>query len=237
MEKLLLENIGLSPREIDIYLALLRSGSVPVSRIAKDTGLHRTNIYDTLERLREKGLVSFIALKDVKYFKAADPSRILEYLEEKKESVQKIMPELTKLSSLPKDETNVDIFKGREGIKTVWNDIQKTGKDMIWIGAEAKFEEIMPEYAKRMIKSCDAKGLKERAILKREEAGNVTPFRKHDYRYLPKNYKVPTFFIVYGNKVAIFVWTLPYFVILIDNKDISDTYRDYFEFMWKFAKP
>src|SRR3989338_8389857 len=104
-------------------------------------------------------------------------------------------------------------------------------KDMIWIGAEAKFEEIMPEYAKRMIKSCDAKGLKERAILKREEAGNVTPFRKHDYRYLPKNYKVPTFFIVYGNKVAIFVWTLPYFVILIDNKDISDTYRDYFEFM------
>lgn len=237
MEKHLLQDAGLSPQETDVYLVLLRLGSVPVSRIAKETGLHRTNIYDTLEKLKEKGLVSSIDIKSVKYFKSVDPSRILEYLEEKKESIQKIMPDLVKLSDLPREQTNVEVFKGKEGIKTVWNDIQNTGKDVLWIGAEVKFEEILPDYAKRMIKSCNAKGLRERAILKREEADKVTPFKKHEYRYLPKNYKVPTFFIVYGKKVAIFVWTLPYFVILIDNKDISDTYRDYFEFMWKFARP
>lgn len=116
------------------------------------------------------------------------------------------------------------------------NDILNTGKNVLWIGAEVKFEEILPEYAKRTIRACDRKCIGERAILKREEAEKVTPFKKHEYRYLPKNYRVPTFFIVYGSKAAIFVWTLPYFVILIDNKDISDTYRDYFEFMWKFAR-
>ena len=237
MEKHSLHEAGLSPREVDVYLVLLRLGSIPVSRMAKETGLHRTNIYDTLEKLIEKGLVSFILIKSVKYFKAAEPSRILEYLEEKKEGVQKIIPELLKLSSLPRDETNVEVFKGKEGIKTVWNDISNAGKDVLWIGAEVKFEEILPEYAKRIIKSCNVKGVRERAILKRGEANKVTPFKRHEYRYLPKNYKVPTFFIAYGSKVAIFVWTLPYFVILIDNKDIADTYRDYFEFMWRFAKP
>jgi len=237
MEKHSLLNAGLSPREADVYLVLLRLGSVPVSRIAKETGLHRTNIYDTLEKLKEKGLVSFVEMKGVKYFSAARPARLLEYLEERKESIEKIIPELIKISRLPKEETNVEIFKGKEGIKTVFNDVINTGKDVVWMGAEVKFEEIMPDYVNRSVKKCNEKGIKERAILKREEAGKVTPFRKHEYRYLPKNYKAPVFFLVYGSKVALFVWTLPYFVILIDNKEVADTYRDYFEFMWRFARP
>lgn len=237
MDKYLLQQAGLSPREVDIYLVLLRLGAIPVSRIAKETGLHRTNIYDTLEKLREKGFVSFVVANNVKHFKAAEPSRLLDYIEERKESIEKIIPELVKISSLPKEETKVEVFKGKEGIKTVWNNAISIGKDIIWIGAEVKFEEIMPEYVSRLITMCNKKGIKERAILRREEKEKVTPFRRHEYRYLPKNYKVPTFFVAYGNKVAVFVWTLPYFVILIDNKEIADTYCDYFEFMWKFAKP
>ena len=54
MDKRILERAGLSKGEVEIYLALLKLGASLVSKIAQETGLHRTNIYDTLEKLKEK---------------------------------------------------------------------------------------------------------------------------------------------------------------------------------------
>ena len=58
MDKEILKEIELLEGEVDFYLALLRLGPSLVSRIHKETGLHRTHIYDLLEKLKEKGLES-----------------------------------------------------------------------------------------------------------------------------------------------------------------------------------
>ena len=51
METDILARIGLTQNEIKIYLRLLEMGSVPAGRLIKGVGLHRTVVYDTLERL------------------------------------------------------------------------------------------------------------------------------------------------------------------------------------------
>ena len=42
----ILEKIGLSNKEVTVYLASLHLGSQPASTIAKTTGIKRTTIYD-----------------------------------------------------------------------------------------------------------------------------------------------------------------------------------------------
>ena len=100
MEKEILKQIGLTDGEIEVYLCLLRIGPSLVSRITKETGLHRTHIYDTLEKLKEKGLVSTFIQSGKNYFKPAKPNKILQFLDEKKEKVHSILPQLEELNKL-----------------------------------------------------------------------------------------------------------------------------------------
>ena len=55
-----LVNLGLTEGEAKVYTALLGTGSSTVGPIVKASGVASSNIYDILERLIEKGLVSFI---------------------------------------------------------------------------------------------------------------------------------------------------------------------------------
>ena len=47
----LLKDIGLTQREAEVYIALLKMGKSSVLDISKNVKIHRTNIYDNLENL------------------------------------------------------------------------------------------------------------------------------------------------------------------------------------------
>src|SRR3989339_141543 len=96
-----LRKIGLTEGEIKVYIALLELGSTTSGNIIKISGVSGSKVYEVLDRLVNKGLVNFIHKNQVKYFEAASPERILDYLEEKgkqiedeKILIQKIIPEL-----------------------------------------------------------------------------------------------------------------------------------------------
>ena len=65
MEEELLAEFGLTRNEIRVYLTLLKMGSALAGEITEKTGIHRRNIYDSLERLQEKGLVSFVIINNI----------------------------------------------------------------------------------------------------------------------------------------------------------------------------
>ena len=73
MDKKILQEVGLSQKEIEIYLTLLRAENLTASKIAEKTGIYRPNVYDNLESLIEKGLVSFVISDRVKHFRAEKP--------------------------------------------------------------------------------------------------------------------------------------------------------------------
>ncbi|MEK7452152.1 MAG: helix-turn-helix domain-containing protein, partial [Patescibacteria group bacterium] len=53
-----LENLKLSEKEVDLFLALVRLGKSTVSVLARESGITRTHIYGIVEVLVKKGLVS-----------------------------------------------------------------------------------------------------------------------------------------------------------------------------------
>ena len=100
----MLEKIGLTRNRSKIYLSLLKLGSTTAQNIIKESGLHRGIVYDGLEKLQELGLASFVIKDFKKYFQAAKPRRLLDYVEEQKEAIRSILPELERIENLRKEE-------------------------------------------------------------------------------------------------------------------------------------
>ena len=128
--------IGLTEGEAKVYLALSELGSSTVGPIVKKSSVAYSNIYDILNRLIDKGIVSFIIKNKTKYFQAAPPANLVDFLDKKekqiseqKQSLQKIIPDLEKLQELhPKQEA--EIFLGKKGLRTAYEKLSKnTTKD------------------------------------------------------------------------------------------------------------
>ena len=85
MDAKLLQEIGLTNSEILVYTTLLKTGSIKVGQLIKEVSLHRSRVYEAINRLTDKGLVSYVIKNNVKFFEATDPERLLSYLEEQKE--------------------------------------------------------------------------------------------------------------------------------------------------------
>ena len=88
MKEEVLERLGLSVNEAKVYLALLETGLSNASTIVKKTGLHRPNVYYSINRLTEKGLIASCIRQNVNYYQAADPKRLKQLIREKQEELK-----------------------------------------------------------------------------------------------------------------------------------------------------
>lgn len=132
----LLTQLGLAKNEARIYEALLREGECSVGTIAIKSKVHRRNVYDSLQRLIEKGLVFEILEKHENHYQAVEPRKLLELVEEKKTLIKKALPDLEQLfSGTPKTE-QVFIYRGSEGWKNYLRDILRIGQPAYFIGAK-----------------------------------------------------------------------------------------------------
>ena len=89
----MLRELGLSINEAKVYLALLRSGVTGAGKISDHCKLHRTNVYDALERLEQKGLVSYILKEDTKLFEATDPAALKQILDDQRARLDVLLPQ------------------------------------------------------------------------------------------------------------------------------------------------
>ena len=128
MDLIQLEKIGLTESEIKVYLALLRLGETTAGPIVDEAKVTRSKIYDILERLKNKGLVSHIIKDSTKYFSAADPSNILDYLnkkeieiEDQKKLVQRLLPKLESQYSKAIEKKSAEVFIGLKGMQNAFN--------------------------------------------------------------------------------------------------------------------
>ena len=124
----ILKDIGLSPNEAKIYEALVGLGEASVNTISVKTKINRSNIYDAMERLVEKGLASDIFTKKEKLYKAAHPNRVKEIVEEKLSIIKKILPDLTKKFETDHEEEEAFFYRGIHAYKNYMFQILKEKK-------------------------------------------------------------------------------------------------------------
>ncbi len=240
----MLEKFGLTPTEEKVYLALLGIGLAPASDIIKKTQLHRTTVYDVLDRLIEKGLASYIIQNKVKNYSAVNPSKFSDIASEEKkqaEEKEKLAKEVIEKMKAIKQEAKANpiaqIFVGLKGTKTIMNDIIETREDFIEFGVEGKFED------KDNLKLYTYKWADQREKYKIHakmictEGTPAPTWYMNELRYVPKEYQSPAVTLVYGDKVAIFIHEEPVLIVLIESKRLAQSYKNYFSLLWKIAKP
>ncbi|MCX6817439.1 MAG: winged helix-turn-helix transcriptional regulator [Candidatus Aenigmarchaeota archaeon] len=238
--KEVLKELGLTNNETEVYLTLLRKGSISVNEIAQRSGLHRQAVYDALDRLLEKGFVSFVIKNGKKYFQGIKPEKISEYLKEKEEKFNSILPGLIDLTKLPREDTFVEVFKSKGIVKTVYSDIinefQKKSGDVLISGVdERKFMEEDKIALCQHLKKLQKLKCMERIMIKDGDTYFVKGAQT-EYRWVPAESFNPTPIYVYGNKMAFIIWGNPNYAIIIENKNLADSYRKQFNMIWKISK-
>ena len=191
----ILRKIGLTDNEIKIYITLLKIGSATAYQISQKTNIYRVHVYDKLEQLMNKGLVTHVHKGAKKYFQATHPHKIKQYLEDKRQNLEqqekqlnKVLPQLVQLTKLPREDTFVEIFKGKQGLKYFLKDIIKTAKQVMITGIDdQKYNETIPIFMKQYFRDIRNKNIKERVITLKKK--NVFKFGKTmapttEYKYL-----------------------------------------------------
>ena len=228
-----LKNMGLTESESRVYLALLELGPSLAGSISRKTGIHRRNVYDLTERLIQKGLIGYILKNNRRLFEAANPERFREILEEKQKELMESMGELKLLYGKTKEKQETNFYKGVEGLKTVFEDQLESSREILIQGASQSAFEILPFYFKWYDQDRVKKKIKVR-IIASEKLGKKIPLA--EIRYIPQKYANPLAINIYGDKVAIILWKKEPISIVIKNSEIAESYRNYFELMWKMAR-
>ncbi|MBI2101523.1 hypothetical protein HYT53_02830 [Candidatus Woesearchaeota archaeon] len=238
-----LYKIGMTRNEAKVYMALLDLGTARAGQITEKSGVHRRNVYDAIDRLMEKGLLSFVIVNSKKLFSPVNPKRFLELIEEKKfeldtikKDFQRILPEL-ELKATMQERHDVRFYKGTEGLKTVFEDIIRTGKGYIGYGQGQQLEKVLKRFFRLfIIKRVKAK-IRLRLIYDEASRRTLKKNPLSDIKYMPDQYSSRAALRIYGDKVAILLLSEEEpLAIVIKNKAIADGYRKYFEVMWKAAK-
>ena len=151
-----LKDIGFTGHEEKVYVALLRLGPSTTGLIAKEAGVSRSKLYEILERLTRKGIVSHYRRNNVMVFAAAPPERILDYIQKKEEALErqkvlftKSLPFFNSLLGNRQMAREAQVFEGMEGIKnvreTALQDMKK-GDVMYYFGNSASGHQHMLGY-------------------------------------------------------------------------------------------
>lgn len=243
-----LREIGLTDGEIRVYLGLLETGSTTTGKITKKSNISGSKVYEVLDRLISKGLVSSVIKNGVKYFEASSPDRILDYLDEKKDqiegekaSIQKVIPELI-LKQKNAQKSEVKVFTGFEGLKTANEDIinsLKSGEEWLSMGLTEQPVAWEIYFTKRQ-KIRAEKGIIHKHLLN-EKYKSLYQKRKKlshsEFRFLSKEIEMPTSIEIYDEKVLIFILLQEDpMAVMIESKAVSDSFRKYFYILWKTAK-
>lgn len=113
--------IGFSENEIKVYLGLLDLGQSTIGPISAKSSVQPTKAYLALDRLVERGLVSYVHKSHTKYFQTSDPQTILGIVMEQEEKAKAILPYLKQKQKNPVHVRDAELYDGKSAIRSLYD--------------------------------------------------------------------------------------------------------------------
>jgi len=236
MKEELLE-YGLSEKEAELYLAALKFGDATANRLSEATKLTRSTIYDIVESLKKKGLMSSYK-KDTKYFfSASNPEALITILKNKEQLIKQILPNLKKLGTLQPERPIITVYHGKTGLKTAANEMLEE-KEILAYGGGINAEEVFGSYTanfaqKRAEKKIQIKAIGGKSIPKHMKERKIKQYTSVRSLKIFENHN--TTYFLYGTTVLILTYAQEFIATKIESKTFSESQRQIFEYFWKQA--
>ncbi|MEW5896233.1 MAG: helix-turn-helix domain-containing protein [Nanoarchaeota archaeon] len=233
-----LKQIGLNEKESKVYIELLQAGDSLVSEISDKTKINRSLLYTILSDLANKGIVTYIIKNNVRYYRAAEPTKILSMLKEKEKIFESILPDLTELHKPRTKKPTIEILEGTEGIKTILNDVLRIKQEWFAFNVPGKGPEILGPGVHAFEKERQKERILLRVICVKTKGGikRGKEFLQMKYtkvRYALKPYESPASNWVYGDRIVIIFWYKEFpFAVRIIDRNLAESYKNHFKTLW-----
>jgi len=233
-----LKQIGLNEKESKVYIELLQAGDCLVSKIAEKTKINRSLLYEILAGLAEKGIVTYIIKNNIRFYRAAEPSKILSVLKEKEKIFETILPKLNLLHNPRTKKPIVEILEGKEGIKSILNDILRIKKEWFAFNIPGKGPEILGPNVEAFEKDRQKEKIILNVICIRTKEGlkrgeEFSKMKFTNVKYMPEAYESPASNWIYGNRIVIIFWYKEFpFAVRIIDKNLAESYKNHFKLLW-----
>jgi len=247
-----LQRLGLNKSEAKVYLALLELGSSSAGIITDKAQVSPSKIYWVLEKLLQKGLISYIIKGKTKFYSAASPQKLKDYLEEEKKEIEQrgkllesMLPKLMRVEKAAEDKQEAEIFIGFPAMKnayfTMYDSAKKGDEHLVFLRSaeeEGKPEAVL--FFNRLHKKSMEVGLK-RKLISQDTAEAWKLFRKGAYARRKGDEvrfaeTIPEGINILNNYVLFMHLAEKPICVLIRSRQMADDYKQFFYKVWKKSK-
>jgi len=232
----ILQEAGLNKRESICYIALLELGSSKIGAIIKKTGVPSSKIYEILNKLINRGLVSYVKIGKIKHYQASDPETLVNYIDEKKKRIQEIIPELLLKQKFSKKQS-VEMFEGQKALFSLFTTLIKDAKFNEQYLIFSINEENKNESANLFFKNLAVRRKEKKMDVRMLK--NIKQYKKEKHTKLKLKYthfNLPQGITIFRDIVVILSWDESPIAIKIESATISNQLQDFFLSLWKIAK-
>lgn len=237
-----LQKIGLHKNAALIYQYLLQHGLSTPPQIAKGTGIARTNCYNILRDLSDDHLVSVQKHGTRKAYVANDPEALFQRVQERKEHIEEILPDLRAMYATHQNKPVIRFFDGFEAVKEIYY-MTLSAEEVFGIGSTNQLEKQEKDFYTRWLKEVKKKNIVFHDILSHASGESAAPAMKkvlrglYDYTLLPKRYDdFPTDILIWKNNIALLTLQEPIFGTVITSQTLSATFQILFQALWDGKK-
>lgn len=244
--------LGLKEKEAKVYLALFEIGEASALSIAKKAEINRPTTYFYLEQLKQKGLAQMTRRHGKTLFFAAPPQAFKKYLQLRARSVsdiqkrlKEVAPQLAEMYQRAEVKPKIKLFEGRQGLLSIYQDLQKVdpkkdGEIFTFTSRQYVIDQF-PEIIEEMEEQRAKKGVWVRSIYsqlpgEKLQPSGEDPGRLRTYVTVPSDrFPFSGSVHIYQNKVAFIALRRKLVGVVIENRNVANTYRTIFRLAWRGA--
>lgn len=242
MDTKILEDLGLTGAEIKVFIALLEIGQSGAGSVIKKSELQNAVVHRAFHSLIEKGLITYVYEGKIKKYQAIEPKSLLEFIDNKKKELEKILPELEAKRTLQENKPNARIFYGIRGIKELLNIIiSSKSEEYASYGGTKKAGDVLGDFfwdnfhIKRIENKISSRLLFQTSL--KSWVSKLNKLKLTKVKLLEKDFEEITETIICGKRVGIIVYSDKPFGFLIEEEKVAKSYKKFFELLWKSSKP
>ncbi len=234
-----LQNYGFEEKEVLVYLALVKKVEATALEISKATKLPRTSVYNKLEGLKARGLISSYKRNNIARYTPESLNKLLQIHKDKEKIIESIIPQIRSLSHQDELIPNARLYTGKEGMKIVFEDILETLATEPQKELLASFDpdllKHLPKYFPEWLNRRKNMGVYTKLIV---PYNKITPeYAKsnshRETRSMPEMMPLECCMDIYGNKIAFFSFKNDeLYSVIIESETMVMMFRQFFGFMW-----
>ncbi|MBI4182017.1 MAG: hypothetical protein HY520_03555 [Candidatus Aenigmarchaeota archaeon] len=247
MDTTALREVGLTPSEIRLYLALLETRSGTNASLVRAAGIASSKFYEVMGKLLQKGLATQVVISGVRHYNATPPERLREYCAERRDRIEAVAAGVERLipfleqRKTPRQGTEAEVFQGWKGVEAVYRDMIATLRrgetDRVFGAGRGADVRKMRTFFRRINRLRRGKGIRLQVVANDDpvtrETFRLVGNRLDEIRYLPQT--TPAEINLFGEKTAIVLFLEEPVAILIRSSEASLSFRQYFDALWALA--